>query len=161
MMNQQIARAIQLLKETRHAAMATVNADGSPHNTPYFFMYDDSLQHLYWGSHPGSQHSKNVARTGQIFVALYDGNQLGGLYIQAKNAHITEGEEFTAALAAHNAARARIGKDPLPREYYDNSEQEMYAADIVAMWVNAAERNDEGRVVRDFRMPVTAQDLLR
>jgi hypothetical protein len=160
-MQDRILRAKELLATIRHAAMATDNADGSPHNTPYFFMYDDALQHLYWGSHSGSQHSKNVAHTGQIFVALYDGNQLGGLYIQAKNARITEGEEFIAALTAHNAARARVGKDPLPREYYDNSKQKMYAADIVAMWVNAAERNDEGLVVRDFRMPITAQDLLR
>jgi len=159
-MNQQIARALQLLKETRHASMATVNEDGSPHNTPYFFMYDGALQHLYWGSHPSSQHSKNIERTGQIFVALYDGNQLGGLYIQAQNSHITEGEEFTAALAAHNAARARFGKDPLPREYYAKSEQEMYAADIVQMWVNNWEIGVDGHVVRDYRTPVTLQDLL-
>lgn len=140
--------------------MATVNQDGSPHNTPYFFMYDDALQHLYWGSHPQSEHSKNVARTGRIFVVLYDGNVRGGLYFKAENAHITKDDELDVALAVHNKARARIGNDPLPREYYEQSEQEMYVADITAMWVNAAERNADGRVIRDTRVPVTASDLI-
>jgi len=160
-MTHPITRAIELLQQTRHACMATVNQDGSPHNTPYFFMYDAALEHLYWGSHPESQHSKNVVRTGQIFVALYDGNQLGGLYIQAQNARITEGEEFMQALAAHNAARARVGKQPLPRQYYDQSEQEMYAADIVKMWVNDWEVAPDGHIVRDFRAKVTAAELFQ
>jgi hypothetical protein len=160
MMDKQIARAKQLLATLSHASMATVNVDGSPHNTPYLFMRDDALQHLFWGSHPKSEHSKNVARTGQIFVALYDGKERGGLYIKADHARITRGEEFIRALAAHNEVRKKAGKEPLPREYYDAGEQEMYAADIQEMWVNTEDYGADGHITRDIRVRVTAKDLL-
>ena|SRR5688572_9670801 len=161
-MTDRILRAKELLKAVRHAAMATVNEDGSPHNTPYFFMYDDSLMHLYWGSHPSSQHSRNIERTGQIFVALYDGNVKGGLYFEADNAHAAEGEELDVAVAAHNAARARFGKTPpVKRGYYEQGQQKMYVADIQKMWVNLVERDANGEHLRDYREPVTAEDLLR
>lgn len=156
-----IDRAKELLKTVRHAAMATVNPDGSPHNTPYFFMYDDALEQLYWGSHPSSQHSKNIARTGQIFVVLYDSNEKGGLYVQAHNARVAEGDELSQALAAHNAARARFGKTPpVEQSYYQQGEQRMYAADIAQLWVNLVEFDAQGRHVRDYRHAITAADLL-
>jgi hypothetical protein len=44
-----IEQAKHLLNDVRFAAMATVNEDGTPHNTPYFFMYDETITHLYWG----------------------------------------------------------------------------------------------------------------
>lgn len=60
----------ELVFTTRHAAMATVNDDGLPHNTPYFLMYDENLKHLYWGSHVDSQHSQNILRTGRSCLLL-------------------------------------------------------------------------------------------
>lgn len=67
-----VKRAKELLATARHATMATVNKDGSPHNTPYYFLYDETLEHLYWASHPESLHSGNVVRSQQIFVVVYD-----------------------------------------------------------------------------------------
>lgn len=160
-MDDRIARAKELLRTVRHAAMATVNEDGSPHNTPYFFMYDATLTHVYWGSHAESQHSKNVARTGQIFIALYSENTKGGLYLKADNARITEGEELNQAVVVHNQARARFGKTPpIDRAYYEQGAQHMYAADIKQMWVNLVERGPNGEHLRDYRHEVTADDLL-
>src|SRR5882757_1777190 len=104
-LQEKIERAKELLSTVRHAAMATVNEDGSPHSTPYFFMRSEDLTHLYWGSHPDSQHSQNVARDGQIFMVLYDAIERGGLFIQANEAHATEGEELVEALKVHNARR--------------------------------------------------------
>lgn len=60
----QIDRAKELLRTVRHAAMATVNADGTPHNTPFFLILDPELKRVYFGSHPHSVHSQNVVRTG-------------------------------------------------------------------------------------------------
>lgn len=156
-----VDRAKELLTTVRHVSMATVNADGSPHNTPLFFMYGDDLKHVFWGSHPDADHSKNIVRTGQIFMALYDDNAGGGLFIRAKNAHATEGEELKLALEAHNVARARFGKgDPLPLEYYQKGPQKMYMADVEKLWVNFAQRGADGRVVRDGRHEISAVDLL-
>lgn len=161
MHHDRITRAKELLGTVRHAAMATVNEDGSPHNTPYFFMYDATLTRLYWGSHGESQHSKNVARTGQIFVALYGENIKGGLYFEANNVRIAKGAELDDAVSVHNQARARFGKTPpIGRAYYEQSAQHMYVADITRMWVNLVERGLHGEHLRDYRHEITAADLV-
>jgi len=160
-MQDEVTRAKQLLTTIRHAAMATVNADGSPHNTPYFFMHSPDLQYLFWGSHPQSQHSQNVARTGQIFVVLYDAQEHGGLYIRADDAHIAEGKELQIALTAHNKRRAAEGKDPLPIEYYrGDGPQRMYIATVRQLWMNASVRDENGLLIRDERVEISKGDLL-
>jgi hypothetical protein len=155
-----LKRAKALLDTTRHAAMATVNQDGSPHNTPYFLMFDDDLSHFYWGSHPGSQHSQNIARSGQAFVAIYDRIERGGLYVKIKNAHPTEGAELEHALEVHNKRLAKEGKKPLLLQYYLDGPQQMYQGDAVQFWVNSAKRNDLGLVIQDIRLEVTPSGIL-
>lgn len=160
-MQDRINRAKELLATVRHAAMATVNEDGSPHNSPYFFMYDEPLEHLYWGSHIESQHTKNIERTGQIFVVLYDGNVGGGLYFEARNAHQVSAAELDEAVRVHNLARVRFGKTPpVIRKYYEQGGQRMFKADIVYMWVNLRDLGPQGEHLRDYRREVTAADLL-
>ncbi len=161
MLKERIARAKELLKTVRHAAMATVNEDGSPHNTPYFLMFDDILEHFYWGSHPDSQHSKNIARTGQAFVVIYDAiGPGGGLYVQLANGHATENDELVTALVVHNKMRARDGKEPLEPNYYQCGPQKMYVADVVKLWVNASERDSRGLIVQDRRYEIKRSDLI-
>jgi len=158
----QIARAQELLKNARHAAMATVNEDGSPHNSPFLFMYDATLEHTYWGSHPDSEHSKNILRTGQLYVVLYEANARGGLYIEAKNGHTLEGDELENALKIHNDIRAGLGLDPLTLEYYQgDSPQRMWSADITRLWVNSSQRGPDGRIIQDIRTEISAQALLQ
>lgn len=48
MISDKITRAVWLLDNVHHAAMATVNSDGTPHNTPYFFIRNKSLTELFW-----------------------------------------------------------------------------------------------------------------
>lgn len=160
-LEQQIERAKELLRTARHAAMATVNEDGTPHNTPFLFLHDDALEHIYWGSHPDSLHSKNVLRTGKIFVVLYDAAIRGGLFIQAEDAHPVEGEELERALAAHNRVRASRGQDQLPLEYYaGGSPQRMWQAAITHFWVNGTLRDESGHIIQDIRTEVRVSDLL-
>jgi hypothetical protein len=156
-----ITRAKELLSTARHAAMATVNEDGSPHNTPYRFLYDERLERVYWGSHPESQHSKNILRTGQLFIVVYDAAIGGGLYIRAEQGHVVEDDELDVALAVHNLFRTREGKQPLERLYYEGTApQRMWCAAITGLWINDAETDAEGLIIRDFRQEITATDLL-
>jgi general stress protein 26 len=156
-----ILRAKELLSTAQNAAMATVNEDGSPHNTPFFFMRDDTFQHIYWSSHPDSLHSKNVVRTGQIFVVLYDMMQGGGLFIKAGSAAQVDDMHLDQALMAHNTARARVNKEPLSREYYVQPQgQRMYSATTTHFYVNNALRDNEGHIIKDMRVEVSAMDLL-
>lgn len=110
-----IIRAKELLKTAKHAAMATVNEDGSPHNTPFYLILDDQLRRVYFGSHPDSLHSQNVVRTGQLFVVVYDMIEKGGLYMRAVNGRQLSGQMLDEGLAVHNATRARDGKRAIER----------------------------------------------
>ncbi len=158
---QRINRAKELLRTARYATMATVNEDDSPHNTPFFLMYDDKLKCIYWGSHPESLHSKNVLRTGQIFVVIYDAFERGGLYIQAEKGHPLQGIELDEGLRTHNKFRAREGKAALEKSYYSrNNPQRMWSAEITNFWVNSAERDLNGHMIKDYREDIKAEDLL-
>ncbi len=160
-LDERIERARVLLKTVRNAAMATVNKDGSPHNTPYLFMCDEKLDHLYWGSHLDSQHSLNVNRTGQIFVVLYEANERGGLYIQADEAQEAEGEELMRALEIHNLIRIRDNNQPIPISYYTGKgKRRMYMATPTNFWVNMTERDKNGLLIRDYRQEISKKQLV-
>ena len=71
----------ELLTKVRHIALATVNEDGTPHNTPLFFAFDKQFKRLFFVSRDESLHTKNFMRDGRAFAALYDSNEFnGGLY---------------------------------------------------------------------------------
>ena len=155
-----IERAKYLLQNVIHAAMATVNADGSPHNTPFFFIHDDALTRIYWGSHPDSLHSQNIERTGKVFIVLYESTVGGGLYIKADDAHELSGAELEAALKVHNAARIRLGKTPISLSYYQgDSPQRMYGATPTNFYINYAKRDNQGKLIEDIRHEITREDI--
>lgn len=155
-----VNRAKQLLKTVRHAALATVNEDGSPHNSPVYFQYDSTLEHFYWGSSSKSRHSVNVARSGQVFLAIYEANAGGGLYISAA-AHMVEGEELEKGLSVLNVFRERDDRKPLDKMHYSGaSPQRMYVAHTKKFWVNISERDKNDNIIKDYRQEVSREDLL-
>lgn len=164
---QRIDRAKEILLTARHAAMATVNAEGSPHNTPFRFLHDKELKHIYWGSHPDSKHSRNVMRTGQIFVVLYDLRKSGGLYIEADNVRVLQRHEpeMKRAIKIHNSEYKKVeGRPPIPVDYYcdDNkqSTQRLYCADIKRLWIPVSKRDSKDLIIRDSRYEIKAKDLV-
>lgn len=161
-MREDIEKAKELLGKVRHAAMATVNPDGSPHNTPLFFIHSPELSKIYWGSHKDSQHSKNIIQNNRVFVVLFDSFEQGkgGVYITANNAHELGSGELTEALEIHNQFRAKYGKVPLEESYYTGSDQRMYAANIQKVEVYSAERDDAGQIKKETRIEVSAKELL-
>ena len=154
-------RAIELLKAVHHAAMATVNADGSPHNTPFHFQIDEARRYIYWASNPESLHSQNLARTGQAFIVIYMPGTGGGLYVRAQNAHILEGAELEEGLRLRNAQRAETGRQPIGIEHYIGAtEQRMYRAELRQFWINEANKNEDGNITNDWRVEISRKDLL-
>lgn len=162
-MKKNIAKAKELWNTARHAAMATVNADGSPHNTPFQFMRDPEFKYVYWASYPEALHSQNVLRTRKIFFVLYDSvnTEKGGLYISAEEGHVLEGDELIRALAIYNPLRAKEGKGPLTPEYYSGgTPQKMWSAKITHLWINHPTRDATGRLNKNTRQEISAADLL-
>lgn len=159
-LQERIARAKELLATVSNAAMATVNSDGTPHNTPFFFIRDDTLQYIYWCSYPDSLHSQNAERTGDIFVVLYEDNKGGGLYIKAKHAVQLHGPELEKALVVHNAMRAKEAKEPISSAYYHgDSPQRMYRATPTNFYVNVSRRGNDGYIIKEWRHEVAIEEL--
>ncbi len=140
--------------------MATVNEDGSPHNTPYFFVYDHGLEHLYWASTEDAVHSRNILRTGKLFVVLFDAaGKGGGLYIEAANGHVLTGTELDQGMPYLNRAIARVGLKPLTAAFYQDNKPKLWTARTVRFWVNGADVDKDGYVLRDYRVEIHRRDL--
>jgi general stress protein 26 len=60
----------RLLHGQSTVVLSTVNADGTPHATPLFYLAGDELE-IYWFSAASSQHSDNLARDCKVAVAVY------------------------------------------------------------------------------------------
>lgn len=152
-----IERAKELLRTVRHAALATVNEDGSPHNSPVFAGFNDHVQ-MFWSSHPDTLHSQNIARTGQAYIVVFDSlDKGGGLYINAQVSKVAD-KDLPAALRDYNRARLRHLREEVPLEAVQG-EQRLYCATPVQLWVNMAQRNDAGQIIKDNRYRITLQDL--
>lgn len=158
---QRIARAKELLKTVRHAAIATINRDGSPHNTPVFGSWDDEFN-FYWASGPQTQHSQNIAQDPRVFIVLFDSmNQGGGLYVQAKATELSGGG-LDAALKIINANRQKWGRPPMPPDAYrGDAVQRLYKAVRITTWVNVTERDGGDSIIREYRREVLPKDLLQ
>lgn len=158
---QRAGRAKELLKTVRHAAIATVNADGSPHNSPVFSTWDDDLN-FYWASGKDTQHSQNIQRDPRVFVVLFDSmDKGGGLYMQGE-ARVLEGAELPEALEVVNVQRTALGRAPLTTEYFSGGNpNRLYKAIRRTTWVNVTERDGQGLVTREYRREVTPRDLLQ
>jgi hypothetical protein len=162
-LQQQIAAAAGLLNDTMFAALATVNADGTPHNTPLFFMHDEDLSHVYWGSRTDTLHSANIERTGRMYMVVYDSVKYmrGGLYITGIEARRLMGTELDEGIRVQNANRAKFNKDPLPRSYYENNSQALYRASVEKIEIHVVNRDQEGRVASEVHHTVSPHELLQ
>ncbi|HSX08032.1 MAG TPA: pyridoxamine 5'-phosphate oxidase family protein [Candidatus Saccharimonadales bacterium] len=156
-----IERAKELLQTVRHVALATVNLDDSPHNSPVFMAFGKGLRG-YWASHPDSQHSQNIARSGQVFLVLFDSmGKGGGLYVRARAQQVAE-DELEPALAAFNRAKARVQpnlKDLAIKNFTQGSPQRLYMAVPEQIWVNVSEHDAAGHIIRDVRHEISADKL--
>ncbi|HSX36125.1 MAG TPA: pyridoxamine 5'-phosphate oxidase family protein [Patescibacteria group bacterium] len=155
-----VASVKTLLAEIHHAAIATVNEDGSPHNNPVFMAFDHQLNG-YWGSHPESVHSKNIAHTGQVYIVLFD-SRAGhvGLYIEAQAEMLTNQADIDEAWEVTNRAKTSFGVPmSLPEQYVGDAPQRFYRARPLKLWVNKSERDESGAIIRDHRIEITLEDL--
>jgi Pyridoxamine 5'-phosphate oxidase len=161
-MDLDLPRLKNLLSTTRNAAMATVNDDNSPHNTPFYLMHDEDLAHIYWASRADTQHSHNILRTGQAFVTVFDAIEAkkGGLYFKLERGYSLADDELRKGVEIQNNFRARDGRPSVSAEFYMDGPQKMYRADIVQIWYLVTEFDASGEYKREYRQGINASDLL-
>ena len=157
-----INRAKELIHTSRHISLATTNADGSPHNSPVRFFYDEKLEHIYWGSNAEALHSQNIVRTGQLFGVLFDRIEFGGVYMKCEGGHVLEGKELETGLEIVNSFRAAKGEQTITLNYYaGGSVQKLWSAKITNLWINMAVRDQNGFILRDERVELEKNKLLK
>lgn len=159
---QRIQNVLELLEDTAAAALATVNATGTPHNTPVFAAFDAEYN-VIWASHPSSQHSQNIARVPHVFITVFDATckHGNGLYIEAEAEIITpEHPEFAAVCKTFAQAKTDFGAPgPLEQDFAEPGGQRLYRATPKTMWINYTTKNERGVVVLDQRFRVTTDML--
>jgi hypothetical protein len=155
-------RVKELIYTSKHISFATTNTDGSPHNSPMRFLYDDKLENIYWSSNIEALHSQNIARTGQIFGVLFDRIEVGGVFIKCEGGHILEGKELEVGLEITNSARIKEGQEKISLDYYStDSPQKMWSAKITNLWINMPVRDGNGFILRDERVELERNTLLK
>lgn len=159
-LRERIARVRQLLMEIHHVPLATVSEDGSPHNSPVFMAFDENLNG-YWASDMRTLHSKNIARTGQVFLVIFDSREgHGGLYIRAMAKVLEDPKEaehgYQTLKRLKEQMYGNIGSLDL---YIGDAPQRMYCAEPQQLWVNRSERDAEGRIIRDLRYEISPDQL--
>lgn len=158
---QKMNRAKELIHTSRHISLATTNADGSPHNSPVRFFYDEKLENIYWGSNTEALHSQNILRTGQIFAVIFDRIEYGGVYMKCEGGHILDGKELEIGLEITNSFRTKAGEQKISSDYYTaESVQKMWSARITNLWINMPVRDENGLILRDERVELDRNILL-
>ena len=152
----------ELLKIIRHIALATVNEDGAPHNTPLFFAIDEEIKNLYFASKESSLHSRNFVRTGEGFAVLYDSNIFkGGIYLTLKNCRKATDKELPAALDVYTKRLVGCDNDALPPNFHEIEDgYRLYVGEIAKIEVYHAKEDANGHVKNEERREVTAEELL-
>jgi general stress protein 26 len=155
-----IARAKQLLAEIHHVPLATVSDDGTPLNSPLFMAFDTQL-HGYWSSSPECMHSRNIARDGKVFMALFDSRDgHGGLYIEATAKVLETPQAIAPAYERMRALKQQFyGSMGALEDYLGAAPQRLYCATPVRLWVNKSERNEQGVIIADRRYLIKPEDL--
>ncbi|MFZ2763749.1 MAG: pyridoxamine 5'-phosphate oxidase family protein [Minisyncoccia bacterium] len=128
--------AVQILREIKYMTIATVCADGSPWNSP---VAHSPLKDLIfcWGSTEDSIHSQNIRREKRVFVVIYDSTAPEGagegVYMKGEAEELDEVEGLIR----------------------------MYRFIPQQIWINDAEKDDNGNYLKDFRVELNIEDLRR
>jgi hypothetical protein len=142
--------------------LATVSPGSKPHNSPVFVTFDRDFNAI-WSSSPESQHSQNIAHTGEVFISVFDSRcELGGgLHIDAKAAIVPPDDpDFMQAYAIFAEAKKAFGAPiPSPEHFAKPNGQRLYCAVPEQLWINASQKDEHGNVTLDQRFRVTVEAL--
>ncbi len=151
----------ELLKTIRHIALATINEDWSPHNTPLFYAIDFDREKIYFASRRTSLHSKNVERTGQGFAVVYDSNEFkGGIYLKLVDMGLVSEENLEHALGVFNKKCEECDNDALAPDFHLIEDgYRLYEGSINQVEVYSNKEDENGHIKNEQRKQVALKDL--
>lgn len=155
-------RAKQVLRDIHHIPVATVNVDGSPHSSPVFMAFDDSLCG-YWASNSDSLHSQNIARDPRVFLAIFDSRQgHSGLFLGGAAKELTNTADLRHGFDMLQQLKQQVyGTLAARSAYAEKGQQRIYQFTPEHAWVNHSDKDTRGVIIRDRRYEVPISELLR
>ncbi len=147
--------------DIHHVPLATVNEDGTPHNSPVFMAFDEELNG-YWASHPHALHSQNIMREGNVFIVIFDSREgHGGLFMEGTAHLLTDDGDIRDALELLQDTKEDLyGSMGDLSMYTGDSPQRIYRFIPSGAWVNQSDRNKDDIIIRDRRVEIDLDDLL-
>ena len=143
----------ELLRICKHIAVATVNEDCSPHNTPLFYAVNEELTKIYFASRAESLHTINFVRDGRAFAALYDSNEFnGGLYLTITNGRKVYDDDMKEAVEVYRKQLDKWDNTALKDDFYLlEGGYNLYVGDIkkIETYKNKVDEND--KLIEEWR----------
>ncbi|HSW78463.1 MAG TPA: pyridoxamine 5'-phosphate oxidase family protein [Candidatus Babeliales bacterium] len=133
---------LRILASAEFCNIATACEDGSPWNTPVFFVTDND-QNLYWWSSLKAVHSKNILRDGRVYITILDpkATQKDALavYIQGRATVLEDSLKIIDAMELYNKRSVFVKlTDDISSGY---APTRLFEAKADNIWLNA-----EGKV---------------
>jgi nitroimidazol reductase NimA-like FMN-containing flavoprotein (pyridoxamine 5'-phosphate oxidase superfamily) len=149
------------IQEIQYITIATIHTHidswpmSRPWNSPVYSAFDSDYN-FYWVSDRHSQHSKNIRKNPNVFLAIYnstipEGTGSGrGVYIQAQARELSNPDEISYA---HQLLAGRVGKKfRTPAHFLDDTPRRIYQATPQRAWVNDTEKRN-GHLI-DIRVEI-------
>lgn len=148
-------RAAAVIDENKYMILGTVDADGLPWVTPVYFTPDGHTD-FYWVSSPDSEHSLNIARNGNVSIAIFDSSVAVGkasaVYLRA-HAGLVPHDELERCAALYSARLAGL-RSFTPDDLRGPADLRLYRARATAHWLLIRGRDPEYGTGIDSRRPV-------
>lgn len=137
MTNDDIAR--EILGAHSYVVLATTDVDGLPWASPVWFAMEDYAE-LFWVSHPGARHSRNIAVRPQVAMVVFDSTVLPGsgqaVYMTASAEELTDPDSIERGIAVFSRESVRqeagqLGVDEVTGE----ARLRLYRARVKEYWI--------------------------
>jgi nitroimidazol reductase NimA-like FMN-containing flavoprotein (pyridoxamine 5'-phosphate oxidase superfamily) len=135
--NDDIAR--EIIADGTYVVLATADGEGAPWSSPVWFATEDRRS-IYWVSHPGARHSRNIAARPEIALVVFDSTVAAGhgqaVYMTATAEPLTDPAAIERGLAVFSseAERQGIGEWGLDR-VSGEARLRLYRASVHEHWI--------------------------
>jgi nitroimidazol reductase NimA-like FMN-containing flavoprotein (pyridoxamine 5'-phosphate oxidase superfamily) len=135
--NDDIAR--EILGARSYVVLATADVDGVPWASPVWFAMEDYPE-LYWVSHPGARHSRNIAVRPRIAMVVFDSTVSPGtgqgVYMTATAEQLTDPGAIERGIAVFSRESVREGAGELGLDQVTGEARlRLYRARVHEYWI--------------------------
>lgn len=141
-----------IFSRIRYATLSTADENGKAWAAPVWYVFDEQ-QTLYWWSPVNSQHSRNIERSSEVYITIFnstapEGEGLG-LYVRAKAEQVPD-EKLDEVIKQYNSTTKKF---KLNRENTTgNAPTRLYQATPITIQVNDSVETDG--FYQDIRLDV-------